>query len=377
MNYKNTICTIFFLVIYFTHFYGQNHVNYSNVSINVNVDINSGKLEINPLDIQNLKVSIYGSVDIFIYGTYDSFRSELPTEKRVTLSVSPNFIYTTLAPIIIPPTPPPTARSQSIRIDEEKVLLGRFNLGLTNPNYIVTRGEHIFKLNISEEFNRIVTDQQEITIDIFDPQDLADLIVTNAEILKNDISGIIDGVIIKTYIMNAGREDITKKSKVKFYYKINNELQLLGSTLLESLDTGERKSIILSIKGSIYQNIVNDYIYIVADADDDIFELSNNNNILEYYVPEIELGKDNIKTHPNPFEKTVNFTFFMNNESSFYASLTIYDYNLNVRGKKRYRITPGDAKKMISYSDSSLPAGKYIYNLLIENIQYYGSIIKK
>ena len=376
-QYKKILTTILFLLISSTQCFAQNTEDYSVININVDVQVNSGEIEVNPLDLINLKVSIYGTININIYGIYDPTLPEIPTPKRLSLSISPNPINTTLTPIIIPPTNPGPTRSQSTETDLNRVLLGRFNLGLMNPSYSFETIDYLFTLGTREESSNALIDQEEVPIEVFNPKYLPDLEITNAEILRNNISGTRDGILIKAYIVNSGREDIKKKSSVTFYYKKEGHFQLLGSAILGPLDEKEQKAATLSISDNVYQDIVNDYITIVADANDDIFEISNNNNTLEYYVPKIELGSNDIKIYPNPFNEIVNFTFFMNNESNSYVTLTIYDYKLNVRGKKRYRIAPGNSTKTISYSDSSLPEGKYLYSLLINNNQYLGTIIKK
>ncbi|WP_299436192.1 hypothetical protein [uncultured Aquimarina sp.] len=372
MNYKKLLSTIIFLIFYSTYFYGQNHEDYSEINIDVDVNVNSGEIEINPSDIADLKVLIHGSVTLNIYGVYDSTQSEeLSTEKSITLFVSPNFIDTTLEPIIIPP---PT-RSQSTKTD--KIFLGFFELNLLNNNYNVTTGDHIFTLRVEENSDNTIVDEESIDIDIYDSDFLADLEVTNAEILRNDLRISREGVLIKSYIENSGKKDVIKKSKVNFYSKKEEKFRLLGSITLGPLAKGERKSVTLPIDGNAYQNIVNDYIYILADADDDIFERDSYNNRLRYYVPQIQSGNTTIKAYPNPFEDTVNFTFFVSDESHPLVILTIYDQKGNFRGKQGYIESPDNSFATISYSNSALPAGIYTYGLLVNNIQYYGTIMKK
>ncbi|WP_299253187.1 CARDB domain-containing protein [uncultured Aquimarina sp.] len=372
MNCKTLIPILFFLIIYSANLYGQNHGDYSEINIDVNVNVNSGEIEINPLEIQNLKVLIYGAVRINIYGAYDSAQLEkLPTERSITLSISPNFIDTTLEPIIIPP---PT-RSQLTKTD--KIFLGFFDLNLLNNNYNVTTGDHIFTLRVEENSYKTIIDKVQIPIDIYNDQDLADLEVTNAKILRSGLRNTREGVTIKSYIENTGEKDVVKKSKVNFYSKKEDDFQLLGSIILEPLEENGRKSVTLPIKSSTYRNIVNDYIYIVADADDDIFERDSYNNTLRYYVPELQSSDTTIKAYPNPFKDKVNFTFFLSENAHPLIILNIYDDKGNFRGEQGYLEFQDNSIITISYSNSTLPAGRYIYGILVNNIQYYGTIIKK
>ncbi|MHA7057333.1 CARDB domain-containing protein [Aquimarina sp. M1] len=377
MNYKQVLYYLFFLIISSTTSFSQNHNDYFDITINVDVNVNSGEIEINQSDILDLKVLAWGIITINVYGKYEESLQIPPTKKNIVLFIHPNFIQTTLTPIIIPPTrPDPGTRTQSTIRNEATVLLGSFYLDLVHYNELVPR-DHLFTLRVEENANNTIVDEKEFNVDIYDSNSLADLEITNAEVLESNLGGIRDGVIIKSYIENIGEKDVIKKSKLNFYSNKENDYKLLGSIILEPVGKGERKSVSLFFSDNTYQKIVNDYVFIVADSENEIFERDEYNNTFRYYVPELQSANTNIKAYPNPFEDMVNFTFFMSKKSHPIVVLTIYDRNGNFCSKQGYWRSPDNSAKTISYANDVLPPGRYIYGLLVNNIQFYGTILKK
>ncbi len=348
------------------------------VPLDIIIDISAYKSEILLPDTIDLLISIYGGIKFNVFGNYheDTITGSRQTEKNLFIGVS-HIINTTLDPILIPPTRPGggSARSAKNIVRDELVLLGTYTLYM--GAYDTHPGNYTISLALKEVTNNAVVDREFIDFTVYSPYSLGDLEVTHAEILKPFNTIRDQGVLLKTHIRNVRNRDITEKSEVSVYYKKDTDAVLLNKTMIPPLARGQATVVSFFIKSTLYKEIADDYLYIVVDEKDEVLEYSNSNNTLNYRVPKIECNATTIKTYPNPFDDVLNISFRLDNTNTILAIFTMYNRNGIKVYQQGYIYPAGAGNQTIVFKDDNLPSGTYFYSLLIEGVQYYGTILKK
>ncbi len=367
---KLTFLSVIFTITFFSQSIAQNTKNDFEKIIDVTINANTGRIEIDESQVHDLHVFIWGIIKFNIYGFYqNTSANQSITEKKLNLSST--LINTTLAPILIPPArPDPDDR----HIDNDTVLLGTLQLDLVR--FDVSSGVKNAILSVSEIDNTIL-DQRNISFTVYDPEQLGDLQITHAETSITTIDRDHHKVRVKAHIRNTGRDDINEKSKVKFYIKIENKIKLIETKYVGPITENNSKSCVIFMDYDTYSKCVGNQLYIIVDEDNNIRERNDFNNYLNYEIPEIHLHPDTIKVFPNPFKDHINFTFFLDQDASPLVTLTLYNlFGINVAAVG-FILSPNNTYKTITHVTTNLPPGKYIYTLAVGNLIYQGITVKK